>query len=379
MDLVSFSFIISPIYLSNHCPCFKANCPVLKQTDSAVKQMDFSKGMNLNGWFVWQFGNDPLTFYNEIDAKQLKDLGFTYVRIPVDPDYIWDYENDQLMHMSEIKRAIDINNSQGLAVTLDLHPTEKITSKQNDSITKQEIFSLWSALSKELINYSGDQLAFELFNEPNFTDDNAWRNFMDKSIKAVRENDTKRTLLIDSNKFSNLETLVSSEPFSDNHLVYVFHFYAPFVFTHQGWQWWENSSVKELRNIPYPASPEIVAPIPQGLSPDAQSMLKWYGSENWNQQKIEQQIRKVVKWRDQHQTKVILNEFGVYKQYAKSEDRNAWVHDVRTTVEKYNIGWAFWSYEDNQFGLFSSRSSVRGERTVDKETAKALGLSVQEK
>ena len=348
----------------------------LQTTVPTVKQMDFSKGMNLNGWFVWQFGNNPRTFYNENDAKQLKNLGFTYVRIPVDPDYIWDYENDQLMHMSEIKRAIDINNSQGLAVTLDLHPTETITDKQNDPSTKQEMHSLWSALSKELKNYPSDQLSFELFNEPNFTNYNVWRDFMDKSIKAVRENDSKRTLLIDSNTFSHLETLVSSEPFSDNNLVYVFHFYNPFVFTHQGWRWWGDSPVKELENIPYPASPEMVAPLLQGLSPEAQSMLKWYGSEKWNQQKIEQQIMQVVKWRDQHQTKVIMNEFGAYKQYAKPEDRNAWVYDVRTTVEKYNIGWAFWSYDDNQFGLFSSRSSVTGERSVDKETSQALGLNV---
>jgi endoglucanase len=348
-----------------------------QHTVLTVKQMDFSKGMNLNGWFVWQFGNDPHTFYKENDAKQLKDLGYTYVRIPVDPDYIWDYENDQLKHMKEIKRAIEMNNRQGLAVTLDLHPTEKITGKQNDPSTKQEIYSLWSALSKEFKKYPSDQLSFELFNEPNFTDDEAWRDFMDKSIKAVREHDTKRTLLIDSNNFSKLETLVSSEPFSDNHLVYVFHFYAPFVFTHQGWEWWEEAAIKELRNIPYPASPEIVTSLLQGLSPEAQSMLKWYGSENWNQQKIEQQIMQVAEWRDQHQTKVIMNEFGVYKQNSKPEDRNVWINDVRTTVEKYNIGWAFWGYDDNQFGLFSSHSSVTGKRTVDKETAQALGLSVQ--
>ncbi|MBI0577471.1 cellulase family glycosylhydrolase [Neobacillus cucumis] len=350
---------------------------IFQTTVPAVKPMDFSKGMNLNGWFVWQSGNNSHTFYNENDAKQLKNLGFTYVRIPVDPDYIWDYENNQLMHMSDIKRAIDINNRQGLAVTLDLHPTEKITGKQNDFRTKKEMYSLWSALSKELKNYSKDQLAFELFNEPNLKNYNAWRDFMDKSIKAVRQNDTKRTLLIDSNTFAHLETLVSSEPFSDTNLVYVFHFYDPFVFTHQGWQWWEDPTIKELRNIPYPASPDLVAPILQGLSPEAQSMLKWYGNEKWNQQKIEKQILQVVKWRDQHKTKVIMNEFGAYKQNAKPEDRNAWIRDVRITVEKYNIGWAFWSYADNQFGLFSSRSSSTGERPVDKETSQALGLYVQ--
>ncbi|ULT56196.1 glycoside hydrolase family 5 protein [Neobacillus drentensis] len=346
-------------------------------TVPATKQMDFSKGINLNGLFVWKFGNNPLTFYNKKDAKQIKNLGFTYVRIPVDPNYIWNYENDQLLHLSEIKRAIDISNSQGLAVILDLHPTEKITGKQNDPSIKQELYSLWSVLSKELEKYPSDQLSFELFNEPNFTNYSAWHDFMNKSIKAIRIHDTKRTLLIDSNTFSDLETLVSSEPFSDNNLVYVFHYYAPFVFTHQGWQWWGDSPIKELKNIPYPASPGIVAPFLKGLSPEAQSMLKWYGSEKWFQQKIEQQIKQVVNWRDQHKTKVILNEFGVYKKYAKPEDRNAWVRDVRTTVEKYNIGWAFWSYDDNQFGIFSSRSSVTGERSVDKETSKALGLNVK--
>ena len=179
----------------------------LQITVPTVKQMDFSKGMNLNGWFVWQFGNNPRTFYNENDAKQLKNLGFTYVRIPVDPEYIWDYENDQLMHMSEIKRAIDINNSQGLAVTLDLHPTEKITGKQNDPSTKQEMYSLWSALSKELKNYPlTNYLLNYLMNRTLQTITLGvilWINplkLFEKMILNVR-------FLIDSNTFSHLETL----------------------------------------------------------------------------------------------------------------------------------------------------------------------------
>jgi hypothetical protein len=104
-------------------------------------------------------------------------------------------------------------------------------------------------------------------------------------------------------------------------------------------------------------------------------MLKWYGSENWNQQKMEQTIIPVVKWRDQYQTKVIVNEFGVYKKYAPTQDRLNWLHDVRTTVEKYNIGWASWGYDDNQFGIFSPRSISTGMRTIEDGVIDALGLN----
>jgi endoglucanase len=75
---------------------------------------------------------------------------------------------------------------------------------------------------------------------------------------------------------------------------------------------------------------------------------------------------------------VVANEFGVYKNYVDPTSRNAWIHDVRSVLEKYNIGWAFWGYDDKGFGLFSYLSNTNT-RTLNPTTAAALALNVTPK
>ena len=63
------------------------------------------------------------------------------------------------------------------------------------------------------------------------------------------------------------------------------------------------------------------------------------------------------------------NEFGVYRKAAKPEDRAAWISDVRTTLEKYGIGWTMWDYS----GGFGVVTKANGQIHPDELTIKALG------
>lgn len=65
------------------------------------------------------------------------------------------------------------------------------------------------------------------------------------------------------------------------------------------------------------------------------------------------------------------NEFGVYRRKSKPEHRNAWLRDVRTSLEQHNIGWTMWDYA----GGFNVVTTTNERREVDRETAEALGLA----
>jgi hypothetical protein len=67
---------------------------------------------------------------------------------------------------------------------------------------------------------------------------------------------------------------------------------------------------------------------------------------------------------------VTCNEFGVYRKVAPAADRAAWLRDMHTTLEKYNIGWTMWDYA----GGFSVVNKRNGKATPDEVTVKALGL-----
>jgi endoglucanase len=68
---------------------------------------------------------------------------------------------------------------------------------------------------------------------------------------------------------------------------------------------------------------------------------------------------------------LICNEFGVFRHGADPEDRVRWITDVRTSLERHNIGWAMWDYSDS-FGVATKKDGVA---TLDEATVTALGLS----
>jgi hypothetical protein len=66
------------------------------------------------------------------------------------------------------------------------------------------------------------------------------------------------------------------------------------------------------------------------------------------------------------------NEFGVYRKTALPKDRAAWISDVRTTLEKYGIGWTMWDYS----GGFAVVVKREGQTIPDELTVKALGRTM---
>ena len=53
-----------------------------------------------------------------------------------------------------------------------------------------------------------------------------------------------------------------------------------------------------------------------------------------------------------------------------AEDRAAWLRDLRSVLEEFNIGWTMWDYA----GGFSVVNQVNGQREIDALTVEALGL-----
>ena len=68
---------------------------------------------------------------------------------------------------------------------------------------------------------------------------------------------------------------------------------------------------------------------------------------------------------------LVCNEFGVYR-HAQPQDRATWIKDVRTSLERHNIGWAMWDYS----GSFGVAIKKDGNTAFDESTAKALGLNM---
>jgi len=207
-------------------------------------------------------------------------------------------------------------------------------------------------------------------NEPVFeADPAAWLPIQERLLAAIRAVAPEHTLIATGALWSSRETLLEMTPLDDPNLVYDFHFYEPFVFTHQGATWtWD--AVQTMRDIPYPSSPDAVRAVVETLRGEARDAVRYYGEERWDGATVEAEIKRVADWAAQHDVRVICTEFGVYSLYAPDADRALWLHDTRTAFEKYGIGWAMWEYDDS-FGLVIPTGKTP---LVDPAVAAALGL-----
>ena len=87
--------------------------------------------------------------------------------------------------------------------------------------------------------------------------------------------------------------------------------------------------------------------------------------------RIDAEITQVAQWARQNGVPVLCNEFGVYRAYADPHDRETWIHDVRTALERHGMGWTMWDYSGS-FGVVVKKD---GRNVPDEVTLRALGLN----
>jgi aryl-phospho-beta-D-glucosidase BglC (GH1 family) len=235
--------------------------------------------------------------------------------------------------------------------------------------------TLWHSLASHYSTYSPNLVFFEVLNEPAFTymfEDQQtavkrWVSVQERLVKAMRQGAPQHTLIVNDADFGNIAHLRQMPLLADKNVIYNIHFYEPMVFTHQGADWIKN--FQDLRDIPYPFTAQACQNILPKLKVETRQMVEWYCKENWGEAQLELEIAKLSAWQKEHDVKLLVTEFGVYKQ-ANRRDRLNWIRQTRSLFEKYDIGWTMWEYE----GGFGLTKEVGQKRQVDLEVAKALGL-----
>jgi endoglucanase len=339
------------------------------------------RGINASEWFAQVYDRKGYTkehlesWTTADDITLMRSLGFDHVRLSVNPQPMFtaNHPNDiPAEYLGYLDSAIKMILDQGLAVVIDLHPDDDFKAKLKDDAFVEQFADFWRALAGHYATWNPELVFFEILNEPEMADRYRWYGVQTKVAAAIRESAPRHTLIATGAQWSSDDELVFLEPLRDPNVIYNFHFYLPHLFTHQGatwsvyyWHW-----VKGLRYPSTPASAEkAAAAIPEAL--DRLAVIR-YGQEHWNGERITAEISEVARWASQRNVPVVCNEFGVYRAYAEPADRAAWIHDVRSALERYNIGWAMWDYSGG-FGLVTKN---QGRATPDAKIVEALGLKM---
>ncbi|MBK7104879.1 MAG: glycoside hydrolase family 5 protein [Ignavibacteriae bacterium] len=257
--------------------------------------------------------------------KIIKDAGFSSVRIPIrwsshisNKNNFTIDENFFLRIDSIVQQALE----NDLIVIINVHHFRELYFHPYKY--ERMFYVLWEQISNRYKNYS-QYLLFEVLNEPHyFLSKKIWNRILKNVIPLIRLDNKERVLLVGPAKWNNIEGLNKLEiPKEFENIIITFHYYKPFIFTHQGAEWVKFSNLFLGRT--------------------------WSGS-NSEIQKIEKHFSKVKEWGIKNNLPINLGEFGAYYK-ADFNSRILWTKAVSEIAIKNEFGLIYWEFGAG-FGIY---------------------------
>jgi hypothetical protein len=345
------------------------------------------------------FSYPDAAFTNELNA--LRRAGFDFVRFAVDPGPFlqWqDSRRDTLdrMLLAKVRQIL----ACGLAVIVDFHPSDmhpdylgaKIAAGP-DAPLFQDYLRLLARTAASLDALHSSRVALELMNEPP-PRERAWRPMLDAAYRTVRKSAPALLLVLDGGEDGNLEGTTQLDGFGDDpNILYSFHYYRPWQFTHQGLI---GMAAQYLTDVPYPAR---ARPIEESLAATAatiartnlapsqqrqaetaaRDVLESYRASAFDRSAMTDDFDKMARWAREHAVpaqRVILGEFGAMDNAqrglaTREAERLRWLSDVRKEAEAHGFAWAAWVHSGSiGFSLVAHDGSAE----LDPGVLSALGL-----
>ena len=337
---------------------------IFTQSVAQKRAATMKLGMNVSYLDGWWNGSKDKHFSDfakpEEAAKREKmfadvaKAGFKTVRIPIcfsawmqlKQPYNWDTPKGLEMADNFVKWSLANN----LNVLIDLHHLEFDRSIP-EAETAERIVNLWVKIAERYKNTDSEKVFFELRNEPHDITPEGWRWQVEQIIKYIRPIVPQHTLIVGFTEWNGRQTMINSKPFADANIIYTFHYYDPFIFTHQG-ATWAGNGLKDLRNIPFPYSKEKKIKVPSSGGAWVEGMAASYEKDT-SYEKIFTNLKEAKDWSTKNNVPIFLGEFGSYNQYSTMEDRCRHAETIYTALGKLDIPNAWWEW-DGGFNMFKN-------------------------
>ena len=304
---------------------------VMAQSVAQQRCNAFGKGMNLSNWLeaYWQNNFPTPDGYSYSDLVKMKQAGIQSIRLPIGfasaTDTAAPYAVD-LNHplFSRIDSVISWCDDLELNLIIDNHHNWDIFN-QNWRNKIDRFSHMWSVVSNRYKNLDPERYSFELLNEPAFGIAIDSLNIVfSHAIDSIRQHTTTHSIIASPNFSSNGAAFANYTPFSDTNIIYTWHSYDPYQFTHQGFTW---------ASPQMPAGQTFPGAFDQGL----------YTA--WNT---------VVSWRDTYQKPVFLGEFGTGV-FGDEASRCNWLALFGSKIDSFNMPWFYWDWRWD-FSLFKNNT-----------------------
>jgi len=273
------------------------------------------------------------------DLKLIQHSGLRHIRIFVDKTRV-----DQPTAMERLDKTVDAAIDLKLGVILCMVGKDDFI---DDPQMISDYTAAWTGLAQRYKDRNPDLLYPELVNEPAIRDTSQWVPIQEKLRQTVRGIMAQNTILLTASPTSTSWSLSAMPASADPNVVYVFHDYAPMVFTHQGADWGDDG-FWTIHNLRYPPSPENVTDVSRKAMAKLRPDLDRYSKAT---NIVDRELGPAIAWAYLHKAHLMVTEFGVFRP-APADSRVQWFKDVRTALDRAGIGWTVWEYNAG-FGIKS--------------------------
>jgi endoglucanase len=318
------------------------------------KAQSLDKGMNIS-WLEQTWNNNILndTSVTEKDFVLLKKLGFKTIRLPVAFTH---FENNNVpldSVLSRINWVLAACKQYGFNLIIDYH-AGNLTNDNYLSETPK-IIDLWQRVAKAYIGESANRLFFEIYNEPTVSDQ-VWKDAAYNIVTGIRKVDKKRTLLVGASNYNSIYELSRFVRLADDNIIYSFHFYEPFFFTHQGASWVGDQVATTGVSFPYNEE-NFPALNPKTRNTWGETNYYKYRTDG-NEQSLMDKLSGYPKlWSAKYNVPVVCTEYGAYNKYSDEYSRCRYITAMRKTLKKLNIPGIMWEYNSG-FSIFDGKPSM---------------------
>ena len=287
------------------------------------------------------------------DLQLLKKLCFKSIRLPVAFEYFQANNTSTNKVLERLDEILKLCHLYEFKLIICYHSGN--LSENTYQTETPKVISLWTLLAKRYINQSADNLFFELYNEPPHMDPDIWKDAANNIISAIRKIDKNRTLIIGASNFNSIYELSRTIPFTDQNIIYTFHFYEPFFFTHQGAAWVGDQA--STTGVPFPYDEKNFPPLnPKAKGTWGETNYYQYRTDG-NEQSVKDKLQIVKNWADKYNVPLLCGEYGVYNKYAGLDSRCRYIKAVRQNLKAIHIPGLLWDYNAN-FSIFEGKPSI---------------------
>ena len=340
---------------------------------SGEAQNAFSKGVNLTGWFSGGSAHSiPFYRFSKKDLENIKSLGCDVVRLPINLHFMTsgepDYTVDTLLY-TYLDQVIDWTDELGLKLILDNHTIDGANNKN----VEVPLMKIWPQMARHFKN-KPTSVIYEILNEPNTFSVTDWARIQKNVLDTIRSIDTIHTVIVTGGGWGGIWGLTQLVPLTDANLIYSFHFYDPFLFTHQA-ATWTTPSLGDLGNVPFPYDAAKMPACPASLKGTwVEGSLSSSYRNDGTVSKLKSTIDQAINFGKKHNVQIFCGEMGVYNAKSPVADRNFWYKTVAGYLTEKEVPWTMWDYQGG-FGLFNKGSNETFEYDINQEMAEGMGFT----